>query len=281
MNMQQPQQIPHVQQIHGPQVQNGAAYYQNQHYGQTSNMVPPSTYHSIPVQRTHQYTQYTDQPQQNLPQYEYPNSHASYQQLNQIPSRSQQPAQLQHPLDASSNGNTPLSRNQEQPKVQSMNQPKDEVQSQPLDTPMLLIALAEEYFAAAHKIGPSVARAMVEDLVDEYQSLIATGLGCLEATLKRKNMRLAPRMEAKVRLRYAGVLFEETENYMEAETALSQGIILCEQVWNKSLFRHVVNLTISTESVSRRQVQYAILTCAASVYEKPQSIFEKPRPSLY
>jgi hypothetical protein len=37
-------------------------------------------------------------------------------------------------------------------------------------------------------------------------------------------------MEAKVRLRYAGVLFEETENYMEAETALSQGIILCEQV---------------------------------------------------
>lgn len=98
---------------------------------------------------------------------------------------------------------------------------------------MLLIALAEEYFAAAHKIGPSVARAMVEDLVDEYQRLIATGLGCLEAAFKKT--RLAPRLDAKVRLRYAGVLFEETENYMEAETALSQGIILCEQVRTKSL----------------------------------------------
>jgi len=104
-----------------------------------------------------------------------------------------------------------------------------------VDTPILLIALAEEYFAAAHKLGSSVARAMVEDLVDEYQRLIATGLGCLEAAFKKT--RLAPRLEAKVRLRYAGVLFEETENHMEAETALSQGIILCEQVRNKSLFR--------------------------------------------
>jgi hypothetical protein len=100
---------------------------------------------------------------------------------------------------------------------------------------MLLIALAEEYFAAAHKLGPSVARGMVENLVDEYQKLIATGLGCLEAAFKKT--RLAPKLEAKVRLRYAGVLFEETENYMEAETALSQGIILCEQVRNTFLFR--------------------------------------------
>jgi hypothetical protein len=64
--------------------------------------------------------------------------------------------------------------------------------------------------------------------LDEYQGLIATGLGCLEVALKK--MRLAPRLEARIRLRYAGVLFDETENYMEAETALSHGILLCEQV---------------------------------------------------
>ncbi len=118
--------------------------------------------------------------------------------------------------------------------AQSKNQLKDQVKSQPLDTPILLIVLAEEYLAAAHKIGPSVARTMVDGVVDEYQKLIATGLGCFEASFK-KAMRLAPRLEAKVRLRYASVLFEETENYMEAETALSQGIILCEQVKNESL----------------------------------------------
>lgn len=93
---------------------------------------------------------------------------------------------------------------------------------------MLLITLSEEYFAAAHSLGPTVAQVMSEDLVSEYQNLIATGLGCLESALRK--MRLAPRLEAKVRLRYASVLFEETDNYMAAETALSQGIILCEQV---------------------------------------------------
>ena len=33
-------------------------------------------------------------------------------------------------------------------------------------------------------------------------------------------------MEAAVRLRYAAVLYEETENYMEAEEALSKGVWL-------------------------------------------------------
>jgi hypothetical protein len=238
MNLQQPQQMSHVQLMHGPQAQNVGAYYQNQQYAPVSNMAPPNTYRQVPVQHPQQYPQYMNQQQQNFPQYEHPvtsNSHSSYQQHNQIPSRSQQSPQPQRPLDRSSNGGTQVAHNREQPKAQSKNHPKDEVQSQPLDTPMLLIALAEEYFAAAHKIGTSIAQTMVEDLVDEYQSLIATGLGCLEATLKRKNMRLAPRMEAKIRLRYAGVLFEETENYMEAETALSQGIILCEQVGNQPL----------------------------------------------
>lgn len=41
-----------------------------------------------------------------------------------------------------------------------------------------------------------------------------------------QNWRLQPRKEALVRLRYARTLFEETENDIEAETALSKGVRL-------------------------------------------------------
>jgi Cohesin loading factor len=59
--------------------------------------------------------------------------------------------------------------------------------------------------------------------------------GAIEGELGMKytniyqNFRLQPRLEAAVTLRYASVLFEETENVMEAETALSKGITLCER----------------------------------------------------
>lgn len=39
-----------------------------------------------------------------------------------------------------------------------------------------------------------------------------------------QNWRLQPRVEALVRLRYARILFEETDNDLEAETALSKGV---------------------------------------------------------
>ena len=93
---------------------------------------------------------------------------------------------------------------------------------------MLLVSLAEEYFQAAHEIAPAAAFSMTVTDIEAYEGLVATGLGCLDTALKR--VRLPPRLEANVRLRYAGVLFEETENSMEAETALSKGIALCERV---------------------------------------------------
>jgi len=96
------------------------------------------------------------------------------------------------------------------------------------DTAKLLVALAEEYFQAAHELAPTAALSMSVADVEAYGGLIATGLGCLDTALKR--VKLQPRIEANIRLRYAGVLFEETENSMEAETALSKGIALCERV---------------------------------------------------
>jgi hypothetical protein len=92
----------------------------------------------------------------------------------------------------------------------------------------LLVSLAEEYFQAAQELAPAAALSMTVADVEAYEGLIATGLGCLDTALKR--IKLQPRMEANIRLRFAGVLFEETENSMEAETALSKGIALCERV---------------------------------------------------
>lgn len=94
---------------------------------------------------------------------------------------------------------------------------------------MLLVALAEEYFEAAHELAPAVAASMTDTDVHAYEKLIATGLGCLDTALK--HVRLPPRLEANIRLRYAGVLYEETENSMEAEIALSKGLALCDRVW--------------------------------------------------
>ncbi|EHL01641.1 putative MAU2 chromatid cohesion factor like protein [Glarea lozoyensis 74030] len=95
------------------------------------------------------------------------------------------------------------------------------------DSVSLLLPLAEEYFEAAHKLAPLISTSMAPDNVDTYQRLIATGLGCLDAALRKG--KLTPRIEATVRLRYSGVLHEETENTMEAETALAKGIVLCER----------------------------------------------------
>lgn len=97
-----------------------------------------------------------------------------------------------------------------------------------IDHAQLLISLAEEYFEAAHKLAPSISLAMTTENVEVYQKLIATGLGCLETTLK--NVRIPPRLEANIRLRLAGVLHEETNNFKQAESILGKGITLCDRV---------------------------------------------------
>lgn len=68
---------------------------------------------------------------------------------------------------------------------------------------------------------------LADDAVEEYQQLIATTLTCFETALD--SSKLTPREEARLRLRYATVLQEETENLMEAETALTKGVTLCDK----------------------------------------------------
>lgn len=54
----------------------------------------------------------------------------------------------------------------------------------PVDYQLLLLSLAEDYFAAAHGQGSMVALARREVEMEKYYKLIATGLGCLETVLK-------------------------------------------------------------------------------------------------
>lgn len=91
-----------------------------------------------------------------------------------------------------------------------------------------MVAIAEECLEKARSAVHDVAMSLHPERVDEYQKLMATSLSCLEATLQ--NCKLSPREEARVRLRYAATLQEETENLMEAEMALGKGISLCDKV---------------------------------------------------
>ncbi|KAK2764903.1 hypothetical protein FQN54_008600 [Arachnomyces sp. PD_36] len=117
------------------------------------------------------------------------------------------------------------------PKLQAKALPKhqsaEDAAKRAAEYQIILLSLAEEYFDAAHSQGTGTALGWKEADMEEYYKLVATGLGCLEAVLK--NWRLQPRREALVRLQYARILFEETENDSEAEAALSKGIDLCER----------------------------------------------------
>ena len=97
----------------------------------------------------------------------------------------------------------------------------------PVDTAAVLMSLAEEYLAVAYGISSRSEDRSTQSGSREYYRLIATALACLETVLAK--CRLQPEQEATVRLRYATVLFEETENEMEAEEALSKGISITER----------------------------------------------------
>ncbi|KAK8182103.1 cohesin loading factor-domain-containing protein [Phyllosticta paracitricarpa] len=95
------------------------------------------------------------------------------------------------------------------------------------DYAQLLLSLADEYIRAAHKIGPIVPLSKREKDEGRYMALMARGLACLEAVLRK--FRLAPRAEGKLILKFASLLHEETDNDDTAQEFLSKGITLCER----------------------------------------------------
>ncbi|KAL6242685.1 hypothetical protein RBB50_010331 [Rhinocladiella similis] len=95
--------------------------------------------------------------------------------------------------------------------------PPERDQPEP-DYASLLCVLADDYLDAARKLPTPN---------EEYYTLIATTIGCLESVLN--NFKLPPLKEAQISIRYAQILYEETENYDEAETTLTKAIEICER----------------------------------------------------
>ena len=92
---------------------------------------------------------------------------------------------------------------------------------------VLLLSVAEEYFTAAYSLGSAPHLARRKDEMQEYYKLIAGGLGCLQAVVEK--CKIQPEQEATIRLRYATVLYEETEDLMEAEDWLNKGVAIASR----------------------------------------------------
>jgi hypothetical protein len=102
-------------------------------------------------------------------------------------------------------------------------------QSSGIDYQATLLSLSDEYVTAAHTMSARLCspEATEEDL-SQYHKLIATALGCLESLIANYRPHEA-RREARVRLRFANLLFEETEDTITTEEVLSKGISFCER----------------------------------------------------
>lgn len=94
------------------------------------------------------------------------------------------PQQQTFPAQAAALPPTPTSVNANAHRPTELNVQGSASATLPLDYQLLLLSLAEGYFAAAHGQGSMVALAQREVEMEKYYKLIATGLGCLEAVLK-------------------------------------------------------------------------------------------------
>lgn len=92
-----------------------------------------------------------------------------------------------------------------------------------------LLGLSDEYIKAAYSMSVGLSSAEVSETeLDHYHSLLATGMGCLDSILRNYHISDS-RLEARIRLRLASLLYEETENDMDAEEILTKGISVCDR----------------------------------------------------
>jgi len=99
----------------------------------------------------------------------------------QVNSASFPPAQMALSTSISSNGVPSFHKSGIIAHVTAEQQAKP---APPLDYQLLLLSLAEDYFAAAHSVRSLVVSLHQDMEMCRYYKLIATGLGCLEAVLK-------------------------------------------------------------------------------------------------
>ncbi|KAI1328812.1 hypothetical protein F5Y16DRAFT_368034 [Xylariaceae sp. FL0255] len=213
----QPQHLPQLQ-PHQQQQQQHNFQHQQQHQQRVNT---PNVAHSPQIQQQHQ----PQQPQQHANSPRIP-PHAM---VNNVHRNSVGGARPDHTNRVSASPHLASQVLTRSPSVSSTRSPAPTPALIPHhhDTNSLLICVAEDLFSKAQEGQNEISASVDEQRLYEYQKMVATGLGCLEVVLKSN--KLAPRLEALVRLRYASILCAETNNVMEAETALTKGITLCDR----------------------------------------------------
>ncbi|CAK7267116.1 hypothetical protein SEPCBS119000_002378 [Sporothrix epigloea] len=111
--------------------------------------------------------------------------------------------------------------------ISSTTNPKPTPRRTPAEAAALLVCVADECLTKAQLAAPALVKTQNEAHLREYYKLLATGLGCLDTAVR--TFKFPPRIEVKMKLRYASILSVETENLMEAETALQSAIATCEK----------------------------------------------------
>ncbi|KAF2826344.1 hypothetical protein CC86DRAFT_370368 [Ophiobolus disseminans] len=155
--------------------------------------------------------------QQSTPQQRVPSISQTPSSQHRSPSIQQTPKSKAHPQvviqRSASHQLTPTKQAHPPPKAL------------PADLSVMLLSAADEYIAAARGMGSLVIREKREVDLRQYHKLMATGMGCMDTVLR--DFSLLPRDEAKLRLRYASLLVEETDNTTEVDEVLSKQISLC------------------------------------------------------
>ena len=142
----------------------------------------------------------------------------------QHPSSPHNRMHLQTPSSQSRHPQVVIKRSPHTPQGHVRRSPHAPPKVLPTDLTVLLLDAADEYINAAHSMGSMAAISRQGGDLSHYCKLMTTGLACMEAILKRYNQ--TPRDEAKLRLRYASLLIEETENDVEIEEVLSKGVCM-------------------------------------------------------
>lgn len=217
------------------QVDGAAEQQQQQRYGSQQ-----STASSIakPVERSQSLQENAPRPQQrpmNAPTQNH-NQHRTPLQPQSAP-RQYAPSQSQTPVkqERAPSIQDPSPRPKSHPKVviskPSSHQltPTKHVHTQrkqlPADLSVMLLSAADEYITAARGMSAIILLHKRQVDTQQYQKCMATAMGCMDSVLK--NFNLLPRDEAKLRLRYASLLIEETDNTTAIEEILSKQISLC------------------------------------------------------
>ncbi|KAF2155872.1 hypothetical protein K461DRAFT_290851 [Myriangium duriaei CBS 260.36] len=110
---------------------------------------------------------------------------------------------------------------------------RDDAPANDVDYQQLLLSLADQYISAARSMSSDLTRSRLSTDLSKYHELMTSGLTCLDSAVN--NWKISdPRGEAHLRLQYATLLLEETDNDDTALAVLSKGITVCE----RSKLRH-------------------------------------------